>query len=108
MLVSVSLSVFTFLLALCCATAASAADPVPHKDPFRGDSAFSDQPRPPPLVGAENRDVRRVRPRSAPRDGLSYRFYTMRAGLAPRGATVAARRGALPTPPPGSGRPAPG
>ena len=54
-------ALLTFLLALCCITAASAADPVPHKDPFRGDSAFSDQPRPPPLVGAENRDVRRVR-----------------------------------------------
>ena len=54
-------ALLTLLLALCCVTAASAADPVPHKDPFRGDSAFSDQPRPPPLVGAENRDVRRVR-----------------------------------------------
>ena len=35
--------------------------PVPHKDPFRGDAAFTDQTRPPPLVGAENRDLRRVR-----------------------------------------------
>ena len=48
------------LLALYC-TAALAADPVPHKDPFRGDFGFTDQSRPPPLVGAENRDVRRVR-----------------------------------------------
>jgi cytochrome c-type protein NapB len=36
-------------------TAGLAADPVPHKDPF------PDQTRPPPLVGAENRDLRRVR-----------------------------------------------
>jgi cytochrome c-type protein NapB len=42
-------------------TAGLAADPVPHKDPFRGDAAFTDQTRPPPLVGAENRDLRRVR-----------------------------------------------
>ena len=34
---------------------------VPHKDPFRGDFSFMEQSRPPPLTGAENRDVRRVR-----------------------------------------------
>jgi len=44
-----------------CAAAVLAAEPVPHKDPFRGDAAFTDQTRPPPLVGAENRDLRRVR-----------------------------------------------
>jgi len=49
-----------FLLVLG-AGAARAADPVPHKDPFRGDTAFTDHTRPPPLVGAENRDLRRVR-----------------------------------------------
>ena len=43
------------------AAAVLAAEPVPHKDPFRGDAAFTDQTRPPPLVGAENRDLRRVR-----------------------------------------------
>ncbi|HET8746697.1 MAG TPA: nitrate reductase cytochrome c-type subunit [Ramlibacter sp.] len=48
------------LLALACG-AALAADPVPHKDPFRGDAGFTDQTRPPPLIGAENRDTRRVR-----------------------------------------------
>jgi cytochrome c-type protein NapB len=47
-------------LSLCC-SAAFAADPVPHKDPLRGDATFTDNNRPPPLVGAENRDVRRVR-----------------------------------------------
>jgi cytochrome c-type protein NapB len=31
------------------------------RDPFRGDAAYTDTPRPPPLIGAENRDVRRVR-----------------------------------------------
>ena len=54
-------ALLTFLLALCCMAMAHAADPVPHQDPFRGGAAFTDQTRPPPLVGAENRDVRRVR-----------------------------------------------
>lgn len=51
---------FALAAALAC-TFALAADPVPHKDPFRGDAAFTDSTRPPPLVGAENRDLRRVR-----------------------------------------------
>ena len=49
------------LFALCCCTGALAADPVPHKDPFRGDTPSAESTRPPPLVGAENRDTRRVR-----------------------------------------------
>lgn len=32
-----------------------------HHDPFRGEAAFTDTPRPPAMIGAENRDVRRVR-----------------------------------------------
>ena len=51
----------TWLLALACVASAWAAGPVPHKDPFRGDAAFSDEVRPPVLQGAENRDQKRVR-----------------------------------------------
>lgn len=56
-------SILAALLALAVALGAAAqpAGPAPHKDPFRGDAAFTDQSRPPPLVGAENRDLRRVR-----------------------------------------------
>ena len=43
------------------ALAQQPAAPVVHKDPLRGDAAFTETARPPPLQGAENRDVRRVR-----------------------------------------------
>jgi cytochrome c-type protein NapB len=32
-----------------------------HREPFRGDAGLTDPTRPPRLVGAENRDLRRVR-----------------------------------------------
>jgi cytochrome c-type protein NapB len=55
-------TLFLAMLALLWGLAfAQGSQPVPHKDPFRGDAQFMDNNRPPPLVGAENRDVRRVR-----------------------------------------------
>jgi nitrate reductase (cytochrome), electron transfer subunit len=42
------------------ALAQTAPAPV-HREPFRGDSTFTDTTRPPRLVGAENKDVKRVR-----------------------------------------------
>jgi cytochrome c-type protein NapB len=32
-----------------------------HHDPLRGDAGFTETSRPPPLLGAENRDLKRVR-----------------------------------------------
>jgi nitrate reductase (cytochrome), electron transfer subunit len=49
------------LLALVATAALGAAFPDRHHDPLRGDAAFTDMTRPPPLVGAENRDLKRVR-----------------------------------------------
>jgi cytochrome c-type protein NapB len=49
-------------LAFALATAASAATfPERHHDPLRGDAGFTETTRPPPLLGAENRDLKRVR-----------------------------------------------
>ena len=41
--------------------ALAAAFPERHQDPLRGDASFTEGTRPPPLVGAENRDLKRVR-----------------------------------------------
>jgi cytochrome c-type protein NapB len=56
------MSKFTIaLLALVGTAAFAAAFPDRHHDPLRGDAGFNDQTRPPPLIGAENRDLKRVR-----------------------------------------------
>ena len=49
------------VLALAATGAFAAAFPDRHQDPLRGDAGFNDQTRPPPLIGAENRDLKRVR-----------------------------------------------
>lgn len=50
-----------WLLALWTTGVLAQQPPVAHKDPFRGDTAFTDNARPPPLTGAENKDLKRVR-----------------------------------------------
>jgi cytochrome c-type protein NapB len=54
-------SVTIALLALAATAAFAGAFPDRHHDPLRGDAGFNDQTRPPPLIGAENRDLKRVR-----------------------------------------------
>ena len=49
------------VLALAATAALAGAFPDRHLDPLRGDAGFNDQTRPPPLIGAENRDLKRVR-----------------------------------------------
>ena len=41
--------------------ATAATFPERHHDPLRGDASFTETTRPPPLIGAENRDLKRVR-----------------------------------------------
>jgi cytochrome c-type protein NapB len=50
-----------WLLAAFSASALAAAFPERHHDPLRGDAAYTETTRPPPLIGAENRDLKRVR-----------------------------------------------
>ena len=50
------------LTALCLGGVVAAQQPpAVHKDPFRGDAPFVENNRPPPLTGAENKDLKRVR-----------------------------------------------
>lgn len=49
------------LLAFFSTGALAAAFPERHQDPLRGDAAFTETTRPPPLQSAENRDLKRVR-----------------------------------------------
>jgi cytochrome c-type protein NapB len=49
------------LLALAGTGAFAGAFPDRHHDPLRGDASFTETTRPPPLLGAENRDLKRVR-----------------------------------------------
>jgi len=49
------------LLMAVATTTLAATFPERHHDPLRGDAGFADMTRPPPLLGAENRDLKRVR-----------------------------------------------
>jgi nitrate reductase (cytochrome), electron transfer subunit len=49
------------VLAIVATSAFAAAFPDRHHDPLRGDASFTEATRPPPLLGAENRDLKRVR-----------------------------------------------
>jgi nitrate reductase (cytochrome), electron transfer subunit len=55
------LKLITLIFIVFSANAMGAAPSDRHLDPLRGETAFTETTRPPPLLGAENRDLKRVR-----------------------------------------------